>query len=367
MNILIHGAVNGSNFGDCLYAQIYNEYIKSIRPNDGVFFWEHPMFGAGAHLKTLSNIETTKDLDKMDALVYMPGGYFGEGPTRYRRVKQHLRYFRLGHRMIARKKAVLVSAIGGERVENKWLLNRLTYVLQNASLITTRNERTAEFFQPYTATKIVPLFDAILHVREMPMPELPEQMRTDLAACKANGKKKIFFHVQSKDEKNGDIEAKILPALNRYLAENDAHVFVGTDYLSRNDLQDLRVYRALRGSKSVYNYRNPLELCAMLDQCDLVVTTKLHAGVVSAALGKSVVSVALVPIKTRAFYEDIGCGERSIALDDADADSVYRQIVKFADHPIEIPHELVEKAAQNLVLLKDALERVDSQKNPTKE
>lgn len=360
MNILIHGAVNNSNFGDCLYAQIYNEYIKSIHPEGNVFFWENRLFGAGEHLKTLSNIATTKDLDKIDALVYMPGGYFGEGPTKFRRFKQYVRYFRLGNRMIAKNKTILVSAIGGERVESRWLLNKIAHILKHASLITTRNERTAEFFQPYTSTEIVPLFDVILHVRNMPLPALPAQTQETLDACAAKGKKKIFFHIQSKDETNVEIETKILPALNRYLAENDAHVFVGTDYLSRRDVHELKVYQGLQGSKSVYDYSSPLELCAMLKQCDLIVTTKLHVGVVSSALGKSVVSVALVPTKTRAFYEDIGCGDRCFALTDVTPDTVYEQIVKFADQPIEIPTELVEKSARNLDLLKDFIERLNT-------
>ena len=362
MNILIHGAVNGTNFGDCLYAQMYNDYIKSIHPTGRVCFWENALFGAGEHLKSLSSITTEKDINQMDALVYMPGGYFGEGPTVRRRIKQYVRYFRLGNRFIKKKKKILVSAVGGEQVNSKWLRGKICHILKNADLITTRNVRTAEFFQPYTPVEITPLFDVILHIRRMNLGDIPADIETALKACTEQGKKKIFFHMYAKDEPNRDLVEKILPAINRYVEETGAHLFLGTDYVSSRPLEETELYQRLKGEKTVCRYRSPLELCAVLDQCDFIITPKLHVGVISSALGKSVVSVALVPVKTKAFYEDIGCAERSISLDEATPEKVYDQIVKFADTPIQIPQELVEKAEKNLDLLKEAIDRLDSKK-----
>lgn len=356
MKIMIHGAVYRSNFGDCLYAQIYNDYIKTIPCVDGVYFLENRWYGASEHLKGLSDISTEVSVDKMDALVYMPGGYFGEGPSAYRRWKQYMRYFRLGKKFIKKDKKVLVSAIGGERVNSKWLLGKINYIFQNAELITTRNVRTAEFFQPYTPVKITPLFDVILHVGKMDLGTLPVEVTSELNAAEAKGQKKIFLHIHGKDAANREIEEKILPAINRYALETGAHVFVGTDYVSGQNLAETSVYRNLKCSKSVYRYSSPLELCAFLKRCDLIVTPKLHVGVVSATLGKSVISAALVPTKTKAFYEDIGCAERSVALKDATPEIVYENIVKFADVPIAIPTELVERAEENLVLLRQAIE-----------
>ena len=356
MNILIHGAVNGSNFGDCLYAQIYNDYIKSINPNGRVCFWENALFGASDHLKSLSSISTERNLDKMDALVYMPGGYFGEGPTRYRRVKQYFRYFRLANRFIRKKKKILVSAVGGEQVNSKWLLGKMCRIFRNADLITTRNVRTAEFFQPYTPVSITPLFDVILHVGKMNLGAIPNEVACAMEQCEKQGKKKIFLHMYAKNEPNRELEAKILPAINRYVEETGAHLFLGTDYVASRPLEETDLYQKLKGEKTVCRYSSPLELCAVLDRCDLVVTPKLHVGVVSSALGKSVVSVALVPVKTKAFYEDIGCAERSVSLDEATPELVYDQIVRFADTPIEIPAALKEKAEQNLELLKASIE-----------
>lgn len=363
MKIMIHGAVYRSNFGDCLYAQIYNDYLKTIPCVDGVYFLENRWYGASAHLKGLSEIVTESSPDKMDALVYMPGGYFGEGPSAYRRWKQHMRYFRLGKTFIKKGKKVLVSAIGGERVNSKWLLGKINYIFQNAALITTRNQRTAEFFQPYTPVKITPLFDVILHVGKMNLGDLPESVAAELDAIEARGQKKIFLHIHGKDAANREIEEKILPAVNRYVQETGAHVFVGTDYVSGQDLTETSVYRNLKCSKSVYHYSSPLELCAFLKRCDLIVTPKLHVGVVSATLGKSVISAALVPTKTKAFYEDIGCADRSVALTDATPEIVYQNIVKFADTPITIPTELVERAEQNLVMLKETIEAMECEKN----
>ncbi len=359
MNIMIHGAVNGSNFGDILYAQIYNDYIKSFHTTGKVCFWEHFRFGASKHLKSLTSIDTEKKLDEVDVLVYMPGGYFGGGVSIPRIIKQDRRYFRLGRKLLKKKKKILVSAIGGERTHYEWLRKRICHILQNAEMITTRNIRTAEFYQPYTNTKIIPLFDVILHVGKMDLGVLPPKIMDDVASC-GEGQKKIFLHVHAKDAPNREFEKRVLPAVNRYVEETGAHVFVGSDYVSDHPIEETSIYRNLKGSKSVYKYTSPLELCAMLGQCDLIVTPKLHVGVVSAALGKSVVSTALWSDKTKAFYEDIGCAERSVALKDATPEIVYENLVRFGDTPITIPAELVERAEENLVLLRQTIETLAS-------
>ena len=244
-------------------------------------------------------------------------------------------------------------------MNSEWLRGKIAHILQNADLITTRNVRTAEFFQPYTPVEITPLFDVILHIRNMNLGEIPANVTEALKACEVQGKKKIFFHMYAKDEPNRALEEKILPAINRYVEETGAHLFLGTDYVASRPIEETDLYRKLKGEKTVCRYRSPLELCAILDQCDFVITPKLHVGVVSSALGKSVVSVALVPIKTKAFYEDIGCADRSISLEEATPQLVYDQIVKFADRPIQIPQELVEKAEKNLDLLKKTIELID--------
>ena len=152
MNVIIHGAVNSSNFGDCLYAQIYNEYVKELNSGINVFFWGNRRFGASNHLKKISEINTTKHMAQMDALIYMPGGYFSEGSNLYRILKQYIRFFRIGENFIKDRKAILISGVGGEYTQNSFLRKKMCCIMNSAQLITTRNDKTADFFASWFPT-----------------------------------------------------------------------------------------------------------------------------------------------------------------------------------------------------------------------
>ncbi len=353
MNILIHGAVNGSNFGDCLYAQIYNDIIKGIDGRIKTFFWQNRLFGASNHLKSISNFQTSKEIKSLETLIFMPGGYFGDGPTIYRRIKQYFRFFRLGEKFARDNKNIIVSGVGGERSDSTFLLNKILNIFNNSTLITVRNKKTADFYQKYVNNEIINLFDPILHVRNMELPELNSDLKELLEKCR--DKKKIFLHVHSRNFHNENFVKNVIPALNKYVSKNNSHVFVGTDYISRRPIKDLDIYNSVKSEKSTYEYSTPLNLCAMLKECDIVITPKLHVGVVSSVFNKSVISFAVTPLKTKTFYEEIGYPERSIALYETTPEKAYNKIIEFADAPIQIPTELLKKSDENFVLLKSKI------------
>lgn len=360
MKVLIHGAVNGSNFGDCLYAQIYNEYIKGLGQNIEPYFWSNRIWGASEHLKSLSDIKTTNKLSDIDLLLYMPGGYFGDAPTAYRRIKLYFRYLKIAESFIKSKKNIIISGVGGEFVESDFLLKKMCSIINHSCLTTVRNERTANFFSDKTTEKIYSLFDPILQIRNMNLPPLPNNVTTIIEECNKTDKKKIFLHVNSKDIRNKEFETRVIPALNNYLSNNKAHVFVGTDYCTSNKIDDLNIYNVINSEKSVVNYNSPLELCSFLRNCDFIITSKLHVGVVSSVMEKSVLSFAIDPTKTKTFYDDIKQSERSVSLYDCTEEQAYYMILKYANVPIKIHEDLLKKSDMNFTLLKDQLILLES-------
>ena len=78
-------------------------------------------------------------------------------------------------------------------------------------------------------------------------------------------------------------------------------------------------------SDEVFPYRSAKSLCSLLSTCDLVITDKLHVGIVATRLGKAVISVASHP-KAKRFYRQIGNSEQCISLHEADATKVKEMI-----------------------------------------
>jgi polysaccharide pyruvyl transferase WcaK-like protein len=96
-------------------------------------------------------------------------------------------------------------------------------------------------------------------------------------------------------------------------------------------------------------------LCKVIDNVDLIVTTKLHVGVVGARLGKSVISFSVHTEKIRRLYEEIGELERTYPLEKLDFDTGIKMLEKFHDKPINISDEVINKAKKSLGFIDEFL------------
>ena len=76
MKIILHGATNGSNFGDFLFADIfYNKVLECNENGENVFF-EFPKYGIGDFFRNelgYTHKQTVGDILTADMLVYISG------------------------------------------------------------------------------------------------------------------------------------------------------------------------------------------------------------------------------------------------------------------------------------------------------
>ena len=89
------------------------------------------------------------------------------------------------------------------------------------------------------------------------------------------------------------------------------------------------------------------QICAVLDRADLVLTTKLHVGIVSTALTKSVISFYR-DLKTLRYYSQIGEKGRCVELKSLTSEIVKNQLIKYFEQPVHIPENVVCSAKRNL-------------------
>lgn len=346
MNILIHGATNGSNFGDCLFAHIFYEAMSEYGVVDFLYM---PRFGICDYLinEISSYKHSLSNYKDADCLVYMSGGYFGDTTESWKEALiRYFRYFRIAEYFIRNKKAIYVCGIGGGPVKNSFLRKKMVRVLNEAKFVSVRDEETVDFFHSYGVTNPIHITtDSALSIKNRKLPPLEKKLH-ELTVEKKN----IFFHVYGSDKSNKELIMKILPALNRFIAEHldEYRVFVGTDNVCRKKTCDLEIYKKLSADKTAVDYSSTWSFCSLLKQMHSVITVKLHVGIVSSLYGKSVVSFPKHINKTKRFYKQISCPERCKLLKDCDENEVYSMIKQFIDLPIEIDPSVTEKAGINL-------------------
>ena len=98
-----------------------------------------------------------------------------------------------------------------------------------------------------------------------------------------------------------------------------------------------------RDSYEFYDYKNHWEMCALLEKLDLVITSKLHVGIVSTALETSVISLPY-HTKTIRYYEQIDAKERCLENPTSEKE-VYDHILRFYDHKeIDVPNNVLSSS-----------------------
>lgn len=349
MKIVIHGATNGSNFGDCIFAHIFYKYLQ--KGEYQVSFVRMPRIGISNYLLNELNIKK-KDLYpfyKADALVYMSGGYFGDTKESiYETIKRYIRYFVVAEYFIIAKKPIYVCGIGGGPVKSKWLLRKMVRVLNSAEYITVRDSETAEYFKNSGVNKkITTTTDTALYL--MSPDNLAANFGADNSICVTREKKILFLHVYGRDKLNIEIVQKIVPAINRYVSKHEEFiVYIGTDNMTTNKIQNLQVFKSIIGEKRAIEYESTAKMINLLKSINCAITLKLHVGIISAAFGKSVISFPKHKFKTLRFYKQINEEERCKLLNECTIDDVYKALCRFVDSPIKISSEFMWLAERNL-------------------
>ena len=105
----------GSNFGDYLFAETFQNAIAEKIGKENVYFFKgyKGRFGVSSfYAKHLKNDKTDYKIKDVDALVYMSGGYFcGNDKTLKDYLVRYLCYFRVGLKCIKKKKPIAVIGL----------------------------------------------------------------------------------------------------------------------------------------------------------------------------------------------------------------------------------------------------------------
>ena len=359
--VVIHGATSTSNFGDVLFAHLF--YKKCLALQDvQVDFLQNGKYGIGDFLRKELLYDRTMskgEFLKSDVFVFMSGGYFGEHSKAFIRngnirpiriIKWYFRYFLPAVRFQKKGKPIFILGIGGGPVTSRLLRKTMVSLMEKAVCVTVRDEETRDYFKRYGVKR------EILVTTDTAQVYTPDMLPPLEGFSLNSHKKHLFLHMNLTGETDALIATKIAPSVIRFLEEHkDYDLVVGCDCVAGVDrIQDSETYKAIKAKEivaQIYPYADSHQFAALLNRMDLIVTTKLHVGIVGATLGKSVVSFPSHKEKTKRYYRQIGEEGRSVPLKEVTPEQVEAQLEKYYNKPIILPTDIYKLAEMNLSLL----------------
>lgn len=165
--------------------------------------------------------------------------------------------------------------------------------------------------------------------------------------------KYLLLHLISRVDGNSGMEI-VLADIRRYLCHNpDIKVIVTSDQTKKDVYERTKELASLFEDDLAlyYEYKSPWELLSVINSAQVVVTDKLHVGIVSVNLGKNVVSLPLHS-KTPRFYKQIGRLDSCKEMKKIKVGDVYAMIEKaYKESPSD-----VEKMKNDSLVNREILE-----------
>ena len=339
-NVILHGATNcdSSNYGDYIYGEMIYEYIKEKGLN--VCFYQPSSF----FQKNLKDYLKNRSIDKQDAdlIIYLPGGYFGEGhQARFRdNLVQFLRFMPLGIWASYKKIPMVVLGIGAGPNHCSFMNFGIRRICNNSQFVTVRDKESYRALKKLCPkANIIESGDLII-TRTLNLANQSSQIRR-IKQVKNNRKVLLVHYNHSKEAL-----LKFARCIKKFTSKHQEYLVVVTsDSILEYEEEYFKEFEIESGIKcELFLYKNPSELTTLIKTVDVVLTCKLHVGVVACSFGKSVVAVACHPEKTARFYSQIGESGRSVSLFNVEPEEICELLERYHAKGIKIDEQVIKKS-----------------------
>lgn len=330
--ILIVGATYSNNFGDMLFAKMIAD---TLYMDNEIKFYKLSEFA-----KNFVGEEKISDFKnaEADALVYMPGGFFGDRHVTSLIVTLYwfVRYFPIGLSFAFKGKPILVLGVGAGPCKY-WIMRRIIqYICSRSKRVIVREEDSRDFLKTLGINSEV-TSDLAQLISRYDFKDIP---------LKKNNKKKLLVHVNQ----NQNVASVIIPAVKKFYSKHkeDYSIVLASDQVCANEsIIFEQLLDFARDDVELYRYKDPLELCSVISQCDVVVSYKLHVGIVACSFGKSVIAVPEHYKKVERYYKHIGYPERVLPFYLAESSTVFDLIERYHEEYITVPPHILHAADKN--------------------
>ena len=141
----------------------------------------------------------------------------------------------------------------------------------------------------------------------------------------------------------------------------DYYVIVSSDCILNYAQDYFKEFRRKYGMEcSYFAYNDPAEMTALIKLVDVVLTCKLHVGVVACTFNKSVIVAACHYEKTKRFYSQIRQQDRCIDLNKVSKETLLAMMNQYHNKKIFIEDGIIEKANRSWEILDSHAEGIKS-------
>ncbi|WP_140047611.1 polysaccharide pyruvyl transferase family protein [Sphingomonas japonica] len=305
--MLLHGSYFGYNFGDTLLCQLFAAWVKDGQPDTRLIL---PLANArncrmiGADARGPANALTG------DALIFAGGGYFGQPSSGLKRwtARAYLRHMLLAN-WARRRIPYCILGTGVGPVSSARMQSDLAKLFEEADIAVVRDPESAQFLHDWGVRREVEIgVDAVVTAQKE---ELRRNAHWDRSALPVVKGPLVALHteVHASPEEVG----MMAELISRLLTETDWHLLLLSDGVRTgnrtgwHEKVPVDPASAARVTRLGYD-RDPQKLIGVLDAVDLVITTKLHVGIVRCALNKPVISIPR-HAKTPRFYRQMALSD----------------------------------------------------------
>jgi len=347
--ISLHGSYFGKNYGDILLVNLFAKWIRSSYPNTVI----NMPLGARSTAPDL-DYDTTgiTNLFRSKALIFCGGGYFGEKPKHYQRwaIRNFKRHGIIG--LLAVLFHIPFAIIGVEfgPISSCWFRKFCIWLAKHASVIVVRNEESLKFLSDNGISNAVLSADAVLTLSDiinpnnnnLEVPNIVIHMDIITASYLDTTLLLIKSITDAAKETFSDFNLRIISdGTNRWF---DQPFFAPVlSYLSQNKI-----------NYKTYPYETCQKLIDIINSSQYIITTKLHVGITSLALGKNTFSVWTHP-KTPRLHKMAENEHNCVALSAIGSDIGNRLESFFRSSHYALNQCLIELARGNRIELEHFL------------
>lgn len=346
-SVYIHGSYFGNNYGDVLLVDLFAQRVRG--------YGYEPVFPFANNLyKEQTGVKVGRvQADNVAAGIFCGGGYFGEpGSNKLKwSFRNYLRHNKAYKLMNSNKIDYGVFGAGFGPISFNPFKGSACNIMKGASDVVVRDDKSKQFIELYTSRKDVDVAaDVVISLKLSDIP----QKYVDLVSAKYKSilSKPHVVGIHVTDMFDDDSTFKhIKGAIARISNENPDIYFLflsdGTSRLGKKLKQTVdaeNIANSLDDDKfSYYTYENHWEMTYLLSRLDLVITSKLHVGIVSTAMNVSVISIPYHQ-KTIRYYEQVEARERCLEHINSEMD-VYNHIRKFIfSDAISVPKSVLDSS-----------------------
>lgn len=347
--IYVHGSYFGNNYGDVLLVDLFSKHIKELGYTP-IFPFASDFYKAS----TSTEVGVLNNNDDVIAGVFCGGGYFGE-PSKNKllwSLRNNYRHKRAYDLFKKNKIKYGIFGAGFGPITFNPFKSTASDIVRNASKVIFRDNESCLFAKEYAGDiDLSSAADVVISLDSKMIPVESSLLAEAFLTKQSKTKKFIAIHITDKYKNKNNFKF-IKEALSKLSKElmNDFHfIFIsdGKSSTQRKLRQEVDIDDMIgsfpKGCFTKYNYTSHWDLTAVLQKMDVVITSKLHVGIVSTALGVNVISIPYHS-KTIRFYDQMNSSDRCL-MDFSSSDDVYDHLYKFIGHDaIDIPIDILESS-----------------------